>query len=391
MKKNIFVLILLLSLLAPVGWAQAAFNTVRWGTGTRFYLPGVAAESGASQGISIDVYKDSYVDSYTLDTASLKVKMYAGSELHLKSVDKKLFQTDITTAETKCYDNYSTWDYVADKTVTVTISWSDSDNCAVVETTSGSAAIKVSNLHELEKEETVHSFKANDKISFVVENLMEVVTIKSVGAETVTVYLTPLEKEYVLRVGEWNNIDMDGDGYREVSIMLKNINLDGTVDLSFKPVVVVKVDGIQPGDLIKIKNNSAVYYYAEDGKRYVFPNEKVYFSWYDNFNEVKIISEENMAKLPIGGLVTYRPGSKLVTFPTTNDVYVVDKGGVLRKLKDEKMAEELYGQNWTQLVDDINEAFYSSYKFGSPLENLDDYNKEQLRVKVPSISADKNI
>ncbi len=390
MKKYIFIPVLLLSLLAPAGLVQAAFNTVKWGAGFRFYLAGVAPQDGASKGISIEVYKDSYLDSYTFDVASLKVKMYPGSELHLKSSDKKLFKTDITTVETKCNDNYSTWDYVADSIVTFTISWADGDNCAAA-SSSSSAGAKVSNLRELEAEQTVKSFKANDKISFIAANLMEIVTIKSVGAETVIVYISPLDKEYVLSVGEWNNIDVDGDGYREAAILLKNINPDGTADLSFKPIVVVKLDGVQPGDLIKVKNNPAVYYYAPDGKRYVFPNQRVYFSWYNSFDGVKTIKEDEMAKLPIGGLVTYRPGSKLVTFPTTNDVYVVDQGGVLRKLKDEQMAEELYGPNWTQLVDDINEAFYSSYKFGPPLENLSEYNKEQLRVKVPSISADKDI
>jgi hypothetical protein len=69
----------------------------------------------------------------------------------------------------------------------------------------------------------------------------------------------------------------------------------------------------------------------------------------------------------------------------------VDKGGLLRKLKDEKMAEELYGVDWTKQVEDINEAFYSSYKFGAPLEKASEYNKAELRVLAHSISADKNI
>ena len=130
MKKYIFVSILLLSLFVPVVSAQAAYNTVKWGTGFRFALSGVAPQAGAAKGISIDVYRDSYLDSYTLDVNSLKIKMYPGSEIHLKSTDKKLFVTDIATAATVCTDDYSTWDYSSpDKTITLTITFSDGANC----------------------------------------------------------------------------------------------------------------------------------------------------------------------------------------------------------------------------------------------------------------------
>ncbi|MSR85530.1 hypothetical protein EXS71_03810, partial [Candidatus Uhrbacteria bacterium] len=36
---------------------------------------------------------------------------------------------------------------------------------------------------------------------------------------------------------------------------------------------------ISAGDLVKA-SGPAVYYYAADQKRYVFPNEKSYWSWY---------------------------------------------------------------------------------------------------------------
>ena len=39
---------------------------------------------------------------------------------------------------------------------------------------------------------------------------------------------------------------------------------------------------VGPGELIKA-SQPAVYYLADDGKRYVFPNERIYFSWYEDF------------------------------------------------------------------------------------------------------------
>ncbi len=390
MKKYIFVPILLLTLLLPITLAQAAFNTVKWGAGSRFYLSGVAPKDNSASGISIDVYRDSYFDSYQLDVTSLKVKMKPGSTLHLKSNDRKLFTTDVDTAVTKCYDDYSTWDYTADQAMTFTITWSNSANCAIA-TDENSTSAKVNNLRKLEKETAIRAYKAGDRISFIVKNIMEIITIKSVASQTARVYLSPLDRQYNLVIGKWRNIDIDGDSYRDVSLLLKNINLDGTADFVFKPIVVAKIKGLQPGDLIKLADNSAVYYLGEDGQRYVFPNQRVFFSWYDNFDKVKVIKPGDMAELPIGGLVTYRPGVRLVTFTTTKDVYVVSRGGKLRKLKDEDMARELYGDKWNKLVDDINDAFYSSYSFGSDLASPNDYDKAEAEQTDYNITADKEI
>ena len=400
MKKYIFVSILLLSLLAPGGLAQAAYNTYSWGPGTRFYFGGVAARLGESAGISIDVASNSYVHSYILDNASLRVTMYPGSEIHLKSTDRKLFVTNIETAETVCADGYSTWDYsTPDKTVTVIITFSDDGNCVessqALTTENGSGENKTArqvDLFELDEEKAVSGFKQNDQLSFIRYNIMEVVTVKSVGSQTVTINVSKLDKDYTIEVGHWVNIDIDGDGYRDAKILLKGINAaDGGAEISLAPIAVVKITGAQPGDLIKVEDSPAVYYLGEDGQRYVFPNQKVFFSWYDNFDKVKIISVAEMAKLPIAGLITYRPGVKLVTFTTTKDVYVVAKGGMLRKLRDEAMARELYGDNWNKLVDDINDAFYSSYSFGDDLLTVADYDKEVAKQTDYNITIDKDI
>src|SRR3989338_4746527 len=76
----------------------------------------------------------------------------------------------------------------------------------------------------------------------------------------------------------------------------------------------------QPGDLIK-GGTAAVYYYGTDAKRYVFPTEKTYQSWYANFDQVKTVSDTELASYPLGGNVTYRPGVKLIKIMTDPKVY----------------------------------------------------------------------
>ncbi len=153
------------------------------------------------------------------------------------------------------------------------------------------------------------------------------------------------------------------------------------------------------GDLIKIPDDgdvktlsdTAVYYYASDGRRYVFPNEKVFYTWYPDFAKVKVIPIDQMSLVPIGGNVTYRPGSKLVKFQTDPKTYIVTKGGVLRWAKTEAVAQGWFGANWNLHVDDISEAFYANYKFGNPVENSLDLALDVVSGNAPTIDADKGL
>jgi|GEM_PF-891072 len=124
---------------------------------------------------------------------------------------------------------------------------------------------------------------------------------------------------------------------------------------------------LKAGSLIKAGNNS-VYYFGADNKRYVFPNEKTYKTWFVSFNTIITISNELLGEIPIGGNVTYKPGKKLVKITTDPKVYYVDKAGTLRHVSSEALAKELWGTTWYKLVDDIPDPFFVNYKIGQPLE-----------------------
>jgi hypothetical protein len=53
---------------------------------------------------------------------------------------------------------------------------------------------------------------------------------------------------------------------------------------------------LSSGDLIKA-SLPAVYYYGGDGKRYVFPNEKTYKTWYADFSSVKKITDGEIEEI----------------------------------------------------------------------------------------------
>ncbi len=121
------------------------------------------------------------------------------------------------------------------------------------------------------------------------------------------------------------------------------------------------------GSLVKSKSSSAVYYCGANGKRYAFPHERVYFTWYTDFKSVKTITDAEMASLTLGGNVTYRPGMRLVKVESIPNVYAVEKGGVLRWIQSPSVAAQLYGANWSKKVDDLSDAFFTNYRVGEPI------------------------
>lgn len=121
-----------------------------------------------------------------------------------------------------------------------------------------------------------------------------------------------------------------------------------------------------PGDLIKA-SGPAVYYYASNGKRYVFPNQTTYMSWYADFSSVKTISDAELAAIGIGGNVTIRPGTKLIKITTDPKVYAVTAGGVLHWVETEAVAVALFGANWASRVVDVADGFFVNYTVGSSI------------------------
>jgi hypothetical protein len=143
---------------------------------------------------------------------------------------------------------------------------------------------------------------------------------------------------------------------------------------------------LNSGDLIKA-SGPAVYYYASNGKRYVFPNEKTYFTWYSGFSTVKTITDAELAAIMIGGNVTYRPGVKMVKITTDPKVYAVAKGGVLRHVPSEACATTLYGSNWNTQIEDVPDGFFVNYSVGAAINSsCSDFNKTNEMNSAPTIN-----
>jgi len=208
----------------------------------------------------------------------------------------------------------------------------------------------------------------------------------------------------------------DIKGLRESSLAVyywdttfsKWIKLDSTVDTAklivsaktnhFTMYAVLGEELAASGSLIKIKCDgknkdvcSAVYYVGTNGKRYVFPNEKTYLTWYSDFSTVKEVTATEMASYKIGGNVTYRPGVKMVKITTSPKVYAVGKGGALKEIASETVAKALYGATWNKQIDDVPDAFFVNYITGSKVNVASDYVIDTEKAASTSINMDMGI
>ena len=136
-----------------------------------------------------------------------------------------------------------------------------------------------------------------------------------------------------------------------------------TIVWSMGAAVLVPVAGavtLTAGDLIKA-SGPAVYFYAADGKRYTFPTESTYMSWYTDFKSVKTITDNELAAIDLAGNVVVRPGTNLVKIATIPKVFAVGPKGMLYHIASEAVATTLYGANWKNLITIIPDGFWMNY------------------------------
>ncbi|MCK5061311.1 fibronectin type III domain-containing protein [Candidatus Parcubacteria bacterium] len=143
------------------------------------------------------------------------------------------------------------------------------------------------------------------------------------------------------------------------------------------------------GKVIKGKGMSTLYYVGEDGKRYVFPNDKTYFSWFDDFSGVEEVNDEDLYDYQLGGNVRYKPGALLVKIQTDPKVYAVGQNGKLHWIVSEAVARDLYGANWNLLIDDVPDSFFTNYAVDDPVETADEYDPEEEEGEIPTISYNR--
>jgi len=143
------------------------------------------------------------------------------------------------------------------------------------------------------------------------------------------------------------------------------------------------------GKIVKRAGETTLYYIGVDGNRYIFPNEKTYKSWFVDFSDVDELSDEELSQYPLTGNIRYRPGVLLIKIQTDPKVYAVSKNGVLRWIKNERLAKRFYGDFWNQLIDDVSAAFFTNYSIGEDIDEDEDFNPDQEVAESETIDDNR--
>lgn len=155
-----------------------------------------------------------------------------------------------------------------------------------------------------------------------------------------------------------------------------------------------KIDWPATGMLFRGENTPLVYYLASNGKRYVFPNADTLISWHESFESESLLSGESdicesvvqvsdkaLMTIPMGGNVTFRPGSYIVvleSYPAYPNRYIVGRGGgILHEVSADFPMDRLYCDTVWQRVRAVPDAFFVNYTLGEAFVSLDDYDPEE--------------
>lgn len=177
-----------------------------------------------------------------------------------------------------------------------------------------------------------------------------------------------------------------------LSVAAMVLGLSGGLPHAVSAASLTPLSNIKSGDLIRGETFSAVYYYGKDGFRYVFPNDKTYFTWYSNFDTVKWVSDADLGTIQIGGNVTYRPGVRMVKINSDPRTYAVSQNGSLRWVNSESLAVSLYGSDWNRKIDDVPDAFFgSNYHIGEGIAAPEDFVVESELASSKDINDDKDL
>ncbi|MSR84819.1 hypothetical protein EXS71_00015 [Candidatus Uhrbacteria bacterium] len=129
------------------------------------------------------------------------------------------------------------------------------------------------------------------------------------------------------------------------------------------------------------QEDTVVYYIDPAGLRHAFPNEKIFLSWNPNYKKVLLVNKLELTTFPLANTrMTYKPYTHLVKIKTQPRVYIVTQNAVLRWVKTEALAKQLYGKQWKTLIDDLPTDIMKDYQIGMPIAQKSDISNVQKNI-----------
>jgi hypothetical protein len=200
------------------------------------------------------------------------------------------------------------------------------------------------------------------------------------GIATITLNSTPIDLD--LKVGETKQVDLDGDGVKDVEVTLVEIISDNDLKILIKPLLVATVvipeaevpvvipvstvvennGAYLTGRWVKTAKSAAVYFLDSNNVRHAYFSQPIWQSYFGNdFSRVETISAMELSSYDLGVNVPFNAGT-LVKATTSSRVYKVDAFGNLIWVSSEATAIVNFGTDWAKQVKDLSDAIFVNYK-----------------------------
>ncbi|MBT7716956.1 hypothetical protein HN699_01110, partial [Candidatus Uhrbacteria bacterium] len=153
-----------------------------------------------------------------------------------------------------------------------------------------------------------------------------------------------------------------------------------TGEQGYSPVTgeVEDISVTEVGDYIRSSYFSTVYYLDTDIStnemvRRPFMDAQTFFTYQDNFDNVKTVTDATLTTIQLGNPMLPNPGVVLIKIQSDPKVYAIDSDGItIRWIASEEVANTLYGDNWNQYIIDVEATFFPRFTQGDDVDEADD-------------------
>jgi len=185
-----------------------------------------------------------------------------------------------------------------------------------------------------------------------------------------------LKLDLELKVGEPQQIDVDGDGKMDLELLLeevisvsdikltiKKLEVASTEDTTDETVVepVAEINFYMDGRWVKLATSPTVYFIDKNNIRHVYINASIWESYFGkDYSKIELMPISELANYELGNSVPFKTGT-LVKSPSSPKVYKVLDKGDLEWIKDESVAVKYFGADWAKQIKDLTDALLSTY------------------------------
>lgn len=136
---------------------------------------------------------------------------------------------------------------------------------------------------------------------------------------------------------------------------------------------------LQENMLITSPDHDSVYLY-KDGVRRPFINDRLFRTWYENFDDVLTLETATVEAIQLGSPMPPKSGEMLLKFPFNPHVYHVTDEGHLRHIASADVARGIYGEKWESLIMEMPEEYSL---FFHKLAEIDQVEPTTFAVNIP--------